>query len=384
MRPLAITGLGVASPLGIGWPAFQAGLSAPAGAAFTTTPTSFTAPTHPALRVAEIAHFDPRPVVGDKGLRNNDRLTRLLLVAARLGLEHAGIKRDGAFLALGPMEVGVCASTAYGSLEAIHELDAVARLEDPRYLNPARFPNTVINSSVGYVSIWEELRAFNATVTNGPTGGLDAFDAASLWIDAGRAKAVLTGGAEAMSEGLWQAFRRLGALDEHPEVWSPGDPRSRGLRLGEGACLVVLEDLVQARGRGATVHAEVLGYGAAFEPAEASQPMVHVSAGALARAVRTALTDAGVERSRVAFAVSGLSGLGVLDGPERSAIAESLGDVAVRSPKSWCGETLGAAGAFGVAAAVEWLSGERAGDCAVVTSVGFYGNASALIIRRPE
>lgn len=382
MRPLAVTGLGVSSPLGIGWEAFRAGLAAPPGGAFTTAPTSFTAAAHPALRVAEIASFDPRPIVGDKGLRNNDRLTRLLLVAARLGLEHAGIKRDGAFAALGPTEVGVCASTAYGSLEAIHELDAVARLEDPRYLNPARFPNTVINSSVGYVSIWEELRAFNATVTNGPTGGLDAFDAASLWIDAGRAKAVLTGGAEAMSEGLWQAFRRLGALDEHPDVWAPGDRGSRGLRLGEGACLMVLEDLAAARARGATVHAEVIGYGAAFEPAEPSQPMVHVSAQALARAARAAVAD--LDRSRVAMVVSGLSGLDVLDGPERAAIAEALGDVTVKTPKSWCGETLGAAGAFGVASAVEWLSGERAGSCAVVTSVGFYGNASALVVRRPE
>ncbi len=384
MTPLAITGFGVASPLGIGWDAFRASLAAPPGAAFTTTPTSFAHPPHPALRIAEIANFDPRPIVGDKGLRNNDRLTRLLLVAARLGLDHAGVKREAAFIALGPTEVGVCASTAYGSLEAIHELDAVSRLEDPRYINPARFPNTVINSSVGYVSIWEDLRALNATVTNGPTGGLDAFDAASLWLSAGRAKAVLTGGAEASSEGLWHAFRRLGVLDETPATWAPGDPASRGLRLGEGACLMVLEESAAARARGAPVHAEVVGYGAAFEPADDGAPMVHVSGEALARAVRVALADAGVERSRVAMAVSGLGGLPSLDGPERAAIAAVLEGVEIKTPKSWCGETLGAAGAFGVAAAGAWLADRSAGDCAVVTAVGFYGNASALVVRRAE
>lgn len=382
MRPLAITGLGVASPLGLGWEAFRAALAAPPGVAFTAAPTSFRAAPHPALRVAEIADFDPRPVIGDKGLRNNDRLTRLLLVAARLGLEHAGLKRGGAFTALSPTEVGVCGSTAYGSLEAIHELDAVAQLEDPRYLNPARFPNTVINSSVGYVSIWEELRALNATITNGPTGGLDAFDAASLWLEAGRAKAVLTGGGEAMSEGLWQAFRRLGALDESPATWAPGDPASRGMRLGEGACLVALEDLAAARARGATVHAEVVGYGTAFEPASDDAPMVQVSGAALARAIATAL--AGVDRARVATVVSGLSGLPRLDAPEAAALAEALPGAPVRCPKSWCGETLGAAGAFGVAAAVAALAEARAGDCAVVTAVGFYGNASALVVRRAE
>lgn len=384
MTPLAITGFGVASPLGLGWDAFRASLAAPPGSAFTTTPTSFTHAPHPALRLAEIAGFDPRPIVGDKGLRNNDRLTRLLLVAARLGLDHAGVKRDGAFLAHGPTDVGVCASTAYGSLEAIHELDAVSRLEDPRYINPARFPNTVINSSVGYVSIWEDLRALNATITNGPTGGLDAFDAASLWLGAGRAKAVLTGGAEASSEGLWHALRRLGVLDEDPATWAPGDPASRGMRLGEGACLMVLEETAVARARGATIHGEVVGYGAAFEPADDGAPMVHVSGEALARAVRMALADAGVERSRVAMAVSGLGGLPALDGPEGAALAAVLDGVEVRTPKSWCGETLGAAGAFGVAAAGAWLAGRSAGDCAVVTAVGFYGNASALVVRRAE
>jgi len=98
--------------------------------------------------------------------------------------------------------------------------------------------------------------------------------------------------------------------------------------------------------------------------------------------VRSALE--GLDRSAVAMVVSGLSGLAVTDGPERAALAESLGGVAVRAPKAWCGETLGAGGAFGVAAAIDWLADERAGACAVVTSVGFYGNASALVIRRPE
>ena len=66
------------------------------------------------------------------------------------------------------------------------------------------------------------------------------------------------------------------------------------------------------------------------------------------------------------------------------ALVGRSGGVGVRAPKAWCGETLGAGGAFGVAAAIDWLADERAGACAVVTSVGFYGNASALVIRRPE
>ena len=365
MKPVAITAWGVVSTYGVGWDAFRAGITGEAGAAFGSAPTALPSLAGLGVRAAEVASFDPRPIVGDKGLRNNDRLTKLLLVAARLGLEAAGLKREGAFAALGADDIGVCGSTAYGSLEAIHELHTVALREDPRYLNPARFPNTVINSSVGYVSIWEELRALNATVTNGPTGALDALDAACTWIAAGRAKAVLAGGAEALSEGLWQGFRRAGA---------------EALTRGEGACLAVLEDEAAARARGATVHAVSTGYGSAFDPGDEGTTMVRAGRGALERALRLALADAGIEASDVTLALIGRSGLASFDAAEREAIAAVLGDVPAVAPKEWIGETRGAAGAFAVAFGCA-VSGA---GYAVVTSLGFYGNASALVFRRAE
>ncbi|MEZ4409157.1 MAG: beta-ketoacyl synthase N-terminal-like domain-containing protein [Polyangiales bacterium] len=186
MRPLAITGLGVVSAAGVGYDRFREAAGAAEVDLFTAAPTTFAHAPHPALRVAEVPAFDPKAVVGDKGLRNNDRLTRLLLVASRLGLAHAGIKVDGAFTALGADAVGVCASTAYGSIKGHLGARPRRRLEDPRYLNPGKFPNTVINSAAGYVSIWDDLRARNAClVTNGPTGGVDVFDCAATYLGAG-------------------------------------------------------------------------------------------------------------------------------------------------------------------------------------------------------
>ena len=374
MKPTAITGFGVASPFGIGWEAFRAGVCDPPGRAFTASPKSLAGLVGQAVRAAELTDFDPRPIIGDKGLRNNDRLTKLLLVAARLGLEAAGIKRDGAFTAFGPTDVGVCGSTAYGSLEAVHELHAVALLEDPRYLNPARFPNTVTNSSVGYVSIWEELRALNATITNGPTGALEAIDAAAGWIADGRAKAMLAGGAEALSEGLWHGFRRVGAL--------AGVSGSAGVTLGEGACLAMLEDAEAARERGAHAVATIHGYGTAFDPGEPEDPMVRFSAEALERAIRTALADARVSAGDVSAVVLARSGLRAADDAERTAVGRVFDDVTQWAPKEWIGETLGASGAFGVAFACA-AAGVRPG-WTVVTSLGFYGNASALVLRRAE
>ena len=118
------------------------------------------------------------------------RVTKLLVVAARICLHDAGFKKDGAWTALGPESVGLCCSNAYGSLEAITELDRVAVLEDARYINPAKFPNTVSNSASGYVSIWEDLRALNVTISDGNCGGLDALACADIFFTNERAEAL--------------------------------------------------------------------------------------------------------------------------------------------------------------------------------------------------
>lgn len=384
MRPLAITGFGVVSPLGIGEEAFARGLGDPSRDAFTPTSSLFDMAPYAGAEVAEVAGFDPAPYVGDKGLRNNDRLTKLLLVAARTALDAAGVKKAGAWQALSPDATGVCASTAYGSLESITELDRVAKLEDPRYLNPARFPNTVINSALGYVSIWEELRALNVTVTNGTPGALDAVFCAGVHLDSQRARAMLVGGGEALSEALVLAFHRL-------ETLGP-----RGMRLGEGAALALLEPESLARARNARVRALVTGYGTAFTPpATPDAPLVAPSAKAVERAARMALAGANVSPAEVDLVVSGVSGYARTDDPELEALARVVPEVCVTAPKARYGETLGAAGAFALASACAWMNGTPVTSVmrgsapdkvrtALLTVAGFYGNASALVVRRAE
>jgi len=395
VSPLAITGLGLVCAAGQGWQALRAGLSGET--------ETFVAADWPSVkgdaRVAAVPDFDPKALLGDKGLRNADRITRLLLVAARLGLTDAGIKADGAFRVHGPARVGVVGSTAYGSLEAILELDRVAQLEDPRYLNPARFPNTVINSALGQVSIWEDLQGLNATVTNGTTGGLDAFGCAQTYLANDRADALLVGGAEALSESLGLGMARMDLLDTDPIAWGPGRHESTGIRLGEGAALLCVESLEGARSRGATVWARVTGYGTAQVPPEDDDtaPLVCPQPEALEAAIAVALHDAGLEAGAVDVVVAGLSGYGPLDAAELGAISRALGDtVPVVAPKGRLGETLGAAGAFGVAAAVALLQGDPSSAAsrvrgeaqgprvAVVTALGFYGNASAVVVCRAE
>jgi 3-oxoacyl-[acyl-carrier-protein] synthase II len=294
VKPLAITGLGVVSSLGIGWEAFRDAYARAAEGSFSERPETVPRDPSPALRVAEVAGFDAKKYVGDKGLRANDRLTKLSLVAARLGLEHAGLKRDGAFTGPGADEVGVVASTAYGSTEAIAENNRIAKLEDPRYLNPARFPNTVINSASGNVSIWEDLQGLNATVTNGPTGGLDAFGCADTLLATGRARALLVGGAEALSESLCLGMARTDALDrDDPPPGALAARRARACGWAKALRCCASKTSRRPAQRGATVWAVVSGYGTAnVAPDDDDAPLVRPSAEALALAIEDALRDA--------------------------------------------------------------------------------------------
>ncbi len=394
MKPCAVTGFGVACPFGVGRAAFldaaRAGGSATprsAQASQRATLQSFDASAYPGARVVEVPGFDPAKYLGDKGLRSLDRLTKLLVVAARLALHDSGLKRDGAWADGAAETSGIVVSNAYGSLEAITELDRVSLLEDARYINPSRFPLTVANSAAGYASIWEELRAVNVSVSDGNCGSLDAAACAEVLLDQGRARALLVGGAEAMSEALFLAFHKLGASEG-------------GALLGEGAALLVLETPDSARARGASVAGEIVGYGTSFVPPEREAALVHPSPEAMARAIESALSDADVPAGAIGAVVSGVSGLRAFDEAELSAIGRVLGpEIPVVAPKLALGETLGAGGAMGMLSALALMQGaaqfpHARGPAAapprdtprsvLVTSLGYYGNASAVVMRSPN
>ena len=144
----------------------------------------------------------------------------------------------------------MCSSTAYGSLDSITELNLVAELEDPRYINPARFPNTVINAAAGYVSIWEDLRAPNATIVDGNCGALDAVLSCrnAPCAQAARMRS-WSGGGDVLTEPLYLALRRLGAIATGDDAkWAPGERDSKGLHLGEERGLLDASSAPSRRG----------------------------------------------------------------------------------------------------------------------------------------
>jgi 3-oxoacyl-[acyl-carrier-protein] synthase II len=391
VNALAVTGIGVASPVGIGRVLFAEALRSGSRPSYHERRVeTFDASTYPRACVAEVSGFDATKYLGDKGLRSLDRLTKLLVVAVRLALHDSELKRDGAWVAGSPDRVGIVVSNAYGSLEAITELDRVATLEDARYINPSRFPLTVSNTAAGYASIWEDLRAVNVTVSDGNCGALDAVACATALLDSSRADALLVGGAEAMSEALALAFSRLGALVE-------------GTCIGEGAAVIAVERPERARARGANVLCTITGYGTGFVAPEREASLVHASLEAIERAIAEALADARIGAHEIDVVVSGVSGLHAFDQAELIAIERTVGPrTCVVAPKRLLGETLGAGGAMGMLAAIALMPvvGERRKQadntrndlvlrgvlpvearCLLVRSVGYYGNASGLVMR---
>lgn len=385
MTPHAITGYSVACAAGIGREAFEDALRA--GVRLSDKPvapiTTFDASTYAGAAVAEVPEFDASKYLGDKGLRVLDRLTKLMVVATRLGLHDAGLKKDGAFTSIKPERVGVCSSNAYGSLEAITELDRVAKLEDARYINPAKFPNTVANSASGYVSIWEDLRALNVAVSDGNCGGLDVVACADLYLESDRADVFMVGGGEAMSEALFLAFQKLEMI-------------AKGARMAEAAAFFALERRAHAIARGATILAEVIGFGTAFRAPPSEASLVHASKEALAQAVEMSLHDAGISAHEIDVVSASHAGIPRFDEQEAAALATILpAEVPLAAPKALFGETLGAGASMGIAAALGWFSGIAPQPIVrgtaptkplrhvLVTSLGFYGNASALVLRAP-
>lgn len=402
MLPLAITGFGIVSPLGIGRESFEAALRDPEMGrrlAFGGSRSVLHDERFRAARVAEVSDFDAAQYLGDKGLRNLDRMTRMLIVAAKHALEDAGIKRDGAFLTHPAERVGICAATAYGSLDSITEINRVAELEHPRYVNPSRFPNTVINSAAGYVSIWEGLEGPNVTIVDGNCGSADAVLNAETHLANGRADALLVGGAEVLSEPLYLAFEKLGVVSEGERPSAPGEVTSHGMRLGEGAALLVLEHSAAARRRGAAVYGEIIGFGTAFEAPASEAQLVHCSERTVERAILSALRDAGLTPEAIDLVCSAASGVSRMDLAEEEGVSRVLGsEVPVTATKGLWGETFGAATALTLCACVAWL-GSRPDDAlrpapilrgtltrevrtVLVMAMGYYGNVSAVIVRK--
>jgi 3-oxoacyl-[acyl-carrier-protein] synthase II len=346
MRRVVVTGLGAVTPIGADAPStWRAAVAGESGIDFIR---SFDASAFPVRIAAEVKDFDPAQVASPKAARRLDRNVLLSLGAAREAVADARL--DGAY---SPDRVGILFGTAIGGIMGIVEQVDLLRERGPDRVAPTFIPNVLVDTASGQLAIALGFRGPNyAPVSACATGSTAVGEAAEL-IRRGDADAVLAGGAEACLTPLilagFCAMRGLAAEDEHPPRASrPFDATRAGFVMGEGACVLVLEELESAERRGATVYAEILGYAMSNDAHHLAQPDPE-SVG-VAEMMRHALARAGVDPERVGYINAHGTSTPLGDAAETRAIKEVFGEhayrLAVSSTKSVTGHCFGAAGAI--------------------------------------
>jgi len=351
-KRVVITGTGVATSNGMGkeeyWKSLENGVSGIKKISLFET-DSLT--THTA---GEINNFDAAKYLGQKGLRTLDRTTKIVNVAAKFALDDANLEIDES----NTDEVGVVLGTTLGSIYSISEFDKTALREGPRYVNPALFPNTVINSPASQISIRFVIKGFNTTISTGFTASLDALRYAYDFIQLNRAKAVLVGGVEELCIQTYLGFYKLKFLaaskNSGLELSCPFDRRRNGIIFGEGAAMVVIEDLESALARGAKIYAEVLSFGSYFDPFRINK--YNRLGPGIRAAMRFALENAQLKPRDIDYICANANSTREADLIEAEAIGDVFGQDAKRVPvssiKSMIGESYSACGALSLVASV--------------------------------
>jgi 3-oxoacyl-[acyl-carrier-protein] synthase II len=345
MRHVVVTGLGAVTPIGNDAPStWRAALAGESGIDFIR---SFDASGFPVRIAAEVKDFDPSGVASPKEVRKLDRNVLLALGAAREAVDDARLN------GFDPARVGIVFGSAIGGFIGIMEQSEVLRERGPERVSPNFLPNVLVDSASGQLAISLGIRGPNYAVVSACATGSHAIGEAAELVRRGDADAVLAGGTEACMHPLilagFCAMRGLVAEDEHPPRASrPFDATRAGFVMGEGACVVVVEELSAARARGAPIYAEVLGYGASNDAHHMAQPDPE-SVG-VAEMMRAALARAGVEPSRVGYVNAHGTSTPLGDLAETKAIKDVFGEhayrLAVSSTKSVMGHCFGAAGAI--------------------------------------
>jgi 3-oxoacyl-[acyl-carrier-protein] synthase II len=345
-RRVVVTGLGVTTPLGVGldnvWQRILAGQSG-AGPI-----TRFDASRHDTKIAAEVKDFKGEDYVSAKELKRIDLFIQYALAATKVAVEDAKLdmtKEDAE-------RVGVIVGTGLGGLPTLEKYHSVLLEKGPGRISPFFIPMLIANEAPGNIAIQYGMKGPNLSiVTACATGGHSIGDACRI-IQYGDADVIVAGGTEAnltpLTVGGFNALKALSTRNDEPQRASrPFDRDRDGFVIGEGAGIVILEELEHARTRGARIYAEVAGYGYNGDAYHITAPSPDGD-GAI-RCMRMALRDAGMAPERVDYINAHGTSTDLNDLSETIAIKKVFGEdaynIPVSSTKSMIGHLLGAAGA---------------------------------------
>jgi 3-oxoacyl-[acyl-carrier-protein] synthase II len=409
-RRVALTGVGVVSPIGIGRDAFWAALVE--GRSGVRRITVFDPTPYETQIGGEVTDFDPSAFMDRKEVRRNDRFVQFALAATRLALDDAGLR----ITPHNAERIGVIIGSGIGGASTWEDQHRILLERGPGRVSPFFVPMLMMNGGSGIVSIATGAKGPNFSVVSACATGGHAIGEASRAIQHGEADAMICGGSEAALTPLSLAgFGTMKAMstrnDAPARAVRPFDAGRDGFVMGEGAGILVLEAWEQAERRGARIYAEICGYGTSSDAFHITQP--DPEGDGAARAMLAALQDANLEPAQVDYINAHGTSTPYNDKCETVAIKRVWGPqahrVAVSSTKSMTAHLLGAAG--GVEAIVCALAIERGTipptinyevpdpdcdldyvpntarktrvDVAMSNAFGFGGHNSILILRRP-
>lgn len=346
MRRVVITGVGAVSPCGLDtettWSSIKAGKSGIA------TIELFDPAEYASKIAGECKGFNPEDYIPKRDVRSMDRFIHLAMGAAHEVMKSCGIAEDDEALKL---RTGTLIGVGIGGLGYIESMAKVLAAKGPSKITPYFIPGTISNLAPGQVSMKYGLKGVSYTNTSACSSGAHAIGEAFRTIVRGELDACVAGGAEAaitpLGVGGFAAMRALSKRNDAPEKASrPWDSGRDGFVIAEGAGLIFLEEREHAIKRGATIYAEIVGYGASADAYHLTQPAPE-GEGAQ-RAMRAALADAKLNPDAIDYINAHGTSTPVGDMLELKAVRHVFGDhvnkLWVSSTKSMTGHLLGAAG----------------------------------------
>jgi len=344
-RRIAITGAGVVTPLADNVPQFWAELRA--GHNGIRTIEQFDASAFRTRFGGEVKNFQPADILGVREARRLDRFAQFALVAARQAVADSGIdfsREDG-------QRCGVCLGSSVGGLNEYEEQHDRYRDSGPSRLSPFMIPRFMPNAASGALSIDFGLRGPNVTISTACASANQAIEYALRMLRLGQVDIMLAGGAEAaltpLALGGFCAARSLSTRNDDPSHASrPFDLDRDGFVMGEGAGVVVLEEMERARRRGVRIYAELLGAGTSSDAYHIAAP--HPEGLGAINAMQLALQDAQLNPTDISYLNAHGTSTQAGDECETLAIKQVFGEharrLAISSTKSMTGHLLGAAG----------------------------------------
>jgi 3-oxoacyl-[acyl-carrier-protein] synthase II len=346
-RRVVVTGLGLVSPVGNsvseGWNQLLAGKSGIAPI------TKFDAAGFSCRFAGEVKGFQIEDYIPGKEARHMDTFIHFGMAAAIQAVQDAGLPTGDALTEDQAERIGCMVGSGIGGLPMIEETDGEYRARGPRRISPFFVPASIINMISGHISIKYGFMGPNLAIVTACTTGLHCIGEAGRMIEYGDADVMIAGGAEStvspLGIGGFAAARALSTRNDDPLTASrPWDKDRDGFVLGEGAGVMVLEELEHAKRRGAKIYAELAGFGMGADAFHMTAPNVDGPK----RAMRAALRNAGVNADDVQYLNAHGTSTPLGDVNETNAIKLAFGDHAkrlvVNSTKSMTGHLLGGAG----------------------------------------